>query len=350
MRTIQIVSSLDDGGVETLLRGIIDEFTEDTSREFIFIKHSTKTGILEEYLLKRGYPIYYVPGKTINLFYHIIQIYRLFLRYRPDMVHVHMNENSWLDLLIAKTLGIKYRIGHIHLYDARTSFARKQLNYLFGFLTDLFSTKILVCSVAAARAKGISKNFIFYPNAISVHRFSFNSRDRMRIRESLGLEESDILIGLTARLYYQKNQIFLLNLLTLLENRYKLLLIGGGEDMNLLQSKARALKIDKRVFLIGSRSDISCWYSAMDIFAMPSLFEGFGISLLEAQINGLPCLVSKVFPEEVILSNSVLSLDLDLNQWKEAIHNISIKRDNPNLELFSLYDADKAFKGYFDLP
>ena len=132
MKTIQIVSGLNDGGVETLIRGIIEEFSNDSNHEFIFIKHSKKIGILEEYLRLRGYPIHYVPGKSRNPVQHIIQMYQLILYYRPDRVHVHMNEHSWLDLLIAKALGVKERIGHIHLFDARDKFFTRQVKVFFG--------------------------------------------------------------------------------------------------------------------------------------------------------------------------------------------------------------------------
>ena len=349
MKTIQIVSGLNDGGVETLIRGIMEEFSNDLTHEFIFIKHSKKTGILEENLRLRGYPIHYVPGKSRNPVQHIIQMFQLILYYRPDRVHVHMNEHSWLDLLIAKALGVKERIGHIHLFDARDKFITRQVKSFFGIVTKMLASTILVCSVEAGRRIGLRKNVIFYPNAIAINRFLFNSSARNRIRLDLGVKESDIIIGLTARLFYQKNQIFLINLLYLLPQKFKLMLIGDGDDRDILVEATKTLHLEDRVFFMGSLSDVSLWYSAMDVFSMPSLYEGFGISLLEAQVNGLPCLVSNVFPEEVIILDTVKTLDLDLLQWEKVVTSISVERQTPSLNCFSVFDAEKAFKGYYDI-
>ena len=129
-----------------------------------------------------------------------------------------------------------------------------------------------------------------------------------------------------------KNQAFLLEVLPLLlerEPRIRLLLIGDGEDRPMLESKTRELGIRSQVIFTGSVSHTADYLSAMDVFLFPSHFEGMPLALLEAQANGLPCVVSDTIPQDVFCTDLIhpLSLSAPVSEWCNTI--LNLQRTDP---------------------
>ena len=164
-------------------------------------------------------------------------------------------------------------------------------------------------------------------NAIDVKHFKFNSSTRKRMRSNLGLDDYFIL-GDVARLQYQKNQIFSLYILRHLKTKnkkIKLIFVGAGPDREMLIQKAREMGIEKDILFVGMQENISDWLDCFDIFVFPSLFEGLGIALLEAEANGLPVVASKdVIPTEVKLNSNFkfISLKSDPKVWASVIQDL----------------------------
>lgn len=194
----------------------------------------------------------------------------------------------------AKTYGVPFCIVHSHNNGLRKSIGKPVklaihtvAKYLYGAYGDLN----FACSAQAGAflfLKEIPWKWI--PNGIEVDRFSYNPAARMQLRKALALE-GKLVLGNVGRLCYQKNQSFLLKLLAaLLKERedVALLLIGDGEDREMLQEKTRKLRLENAVTFLGNRSDVALLYQAMDVFLFPSHFEGLGIVAVEAQASGLP--------------------------------------------------------------
>ena len=157
------------------------------------------------------------------------------------------------------------------------------------------------------------------PNAIDPERFKFSEVSRKEIRKRYGIKDDDFVIGHVGRFYPQKNHDFLIDVFYEIRKQRanaKLLLLGDGPLQDKIRQKINSLGIADSVIFAGLQKDPAPFYSAMDVFCFPSLWEGLGIVLLEAQYNGLPCVVSEVIPKEVLISNFLTYTTFDADEWK----------------------------------
>ena len=150
-------------------------------------------------------------------------------------------------------------------------------------------------------------------NAIDLERFCYRSEVRTRLRRDYQLEDK-LVIGSVARFMVQKNHTRMLEQFACLKKIYPnshLLLAGEGELQAAMEEKAKRLGIYDSVSFLGVQKDTSIWYQAMDVFLMPSLFEGLPVVGIEAQASGLPCVFSDTITDEIILSDRAVRLSLE---------------------------------------
>lgn len=172
-----------------------------------------------------------------------------------------------------------------------------------------YTTYCFACSDLAANwLFGKGKKYRLIRNTIQSKRFLYNSMNRKEVREQLGISEETVVLGFVGNLTYSKNPFFLLQFMKELRKKIPnsyLLIIGDGPLRNSLEQTASKNKQNYILFL-GKRFDIERYYSAMDLFVLPSNFEGYGIVGVEAQVNGLPCLFSDKVPKALAFSNHSL--------------------------------------------
>ena len=102
----------------------------------------------------------------------------------------------------------------------------------------------------------------------------------------------------------------------------KLLLVGGGNDRDIIRDKVKAMGIQEQVIFTGIRTDVNRLMQAMDVFVFPSLYEGLPVAMIEAQAAGLPCMISDRISEECIVTNGLVvskSLNESPSRWAEDI-------------------------------
>ena len=141
-------------------------------------------------------------------------------------------------------------------------------------------------------------------NGIDLKKYEFNQGVREKVRNQYNLNKS-IVIGHTGSLNNVKNQTFLLDILKELTGfnyDFRLLLLGDGHIKEELLSKASRLGIEDKAIFLGNKENVSDFLMAMDIFIFPSIHEGLGIALIEAQAAGLPCIISDTIPKEAVIS------------------------------------------------
>lgn len=193
--------------------------------------------------------------------------------------------------------------------------------------------KYWACSDIAGKWMFASAPFETIRNGIMPHAFAFDMAVRRKTRADLGIGEDEFVIGNVGRIHSQKNQAFLIDVLISFLYRVpdaRLVIIGPAQEKALLeemQEKIEACHIGDRVLFAGEQADIAKFYCAMDVFAFPSRFEGFGIVGLEAQASGLPCLFSRNIPSMVDVcsqSNSFLDISGDeaADIWAEELYRI----------------------------
>ena len=232
---------------------------------------------------------------------------------------------------IIEKYGIKKRIIHAHNSGNETSKLRGIFHYLNKTRLSQYATDYWSCSMVASEYF-YNENIINSPkhhiinNAIQTKDYAFDEAVRNEIRKEYKLEDKYV-IGHVGRFQYQKNHEFLVDVFNeylKLDNKAVLMLVGQGEGEEAIRQKVADLGIAGNVMFMGVRSDVNKLLQAMDIFVLPSHFEGLGMVLIEAQAAGLPCITSKaVVPDVVNITGNVdfVSLDDGAAIWTEAVNN-----------------------------
>ena len=315
------------GGIESFLLSVF----ENMDRSGLAIELVTTQLESELYLprLERcGVPLRMLSGNTRRLASNHAAFRTLLGERRYDAVH--LNIYHALSLLYARDAalaGVPVRIAHSHNNGLRRSLLRPvklAINSAARRSLAAWPTVRAACSRDAA-------DFLFpagaeteiVPNGIRLERFAFRAEDRETVRSGLGLGNR-LVLGEVGRLCGQKNQMFLLEVIAALVAAGKdavLLLVGEGELRPALEVRAEALGVSDRVIFYGTSDDVPGLLSAMDVFALPSLFEGLGIVAVEAQASGLPVLCSEYIPAEALATDLARRLQLSEGPavWAEAI-------------------------------
>ena len=232
-----------------------------------------------------------------------------------DVVHSHSLSYGFYPLFLAKRQNIPLRI----LHSRTTSYNPREKHILIstalGKLAIPIATNRFACSVAAGEWAFGSRSFQVINNGIFLDRFQFDESHRAGKRKELGIEGSFVL-GYVGRFSSAKNVLFLLDVLqNVIQEQNNAVLIMVGEDQGEIaeqfKAKADKLKLSDHLIYAGRQDQTQMWYSAFDVFLLPSLFEGFGTVAIEAQASGLPCVVSTGVPESVKVSDRISFLDLD---------------------------------------
>lgn len=342
------------GGVEEYVLNL-SRYKKGKDHQYGYIllgKHSP----YEKELQQEGIKYYKIPTK-LHLINNIIKTFFLLKELRKEYDVFYINTSSLgyiLPYLIAYYLGYKLVL-HSHSDASKTSSKVKilvhRINYHF-LRKKIY--KRLSCSKPAAVwmfGKDADKALII-PNAINLEKFKFNYNEREFYKKKLHLEQTKV-IGNVGRLSDLKNQEFLLKLLAKFRStNIKLLLVGDGESKEKLITHAKKLGIESKVIFYGRTQHPEKIMNVMDCIVMPSLVEGFPVSLVEAQAAGLPCIVSTNITREVDISHtlSFLSLKDPIEKWCELIlAKIKLGRNNNEAALkkggFDVFTLeDKVYK------
>lgn len=264
--------------------------------------------------------IFELPPRKESPFLFYLNLYKILLTHKYDMVHVHgSNASIGMELLLAKFAGIKIRIAHSHNTTSTNMIIHKLMKPIFNFsYTDGFA-----CGKLAGKWLFGNNKFTIIPNGIQVNKFKFDPKIRTRVRDQLNLT-GKFVIGHIGRFNYQKNHEFLLQVFKRVEETNKnavLLLVGRGPNFNRFKHTLDNSSLSKKIILYGETNHPERLYMAMDYFVFPSRFEGLPLTLIEAQVSGLPCLVSDCITPEVKISPNLhfMSLKNSPLKWSKKI-------------------------------
>lgn len=272
--------------------------------DFALPGKSNKTRANEQ-LNKSNSKIYYLPSRTKNLYNYLKQLNEILDNNEYDVVHIHGNSSTMLiETSLAKKNKVKGIIPHAH-----NTFSK------YPFLDNLLSGKFLssysyalACGIDAGRFLYKGDKFSVLDNGIRVEDYKYNIAYREQIRNSLNIKKDEIVIGHVGHFTYQKNQEYLINLISrnkLNDKKIKLLLVGNGENKEALKKIVKNKNLSETVLFLGNRSDVNQIYSAMDLLVMPSRFEGLPLTLIEAQSADLKCFISDKITKEVVQTNLI---------------------------------------------
>lgn len=335
-----VVSSLGIGGMEKFA---LQLFRGATSSELHFdflIFDDTRLDYLDE-VQKLGARVFIYKQKKSKLKFmnEMLFVNGVLKKNHYDLIYINSCSLKGLitSVVPAKHNNIKV-ITHAHSvgYESKGKFdllmRKLMINYISRSADIGYS-----CSMNAAVSKYnqkflMSGKYKTIANAVNVDDYSFNPEIRNRLRTSLHIDDK-IVVGIIGRLENEKNHMFLFNVIKQMiktNSNYVLLIIGGGSLEQKLKEAVQSLGVENNVLFLGARTDANQWYSAMDSFVLPSIYEGFPYVLVEAQMNGLQCFISDNITPDVDISETIQFISIDeedsVNKWSDALLNNGSKR------------------------
>jgi glycosyltransferase involved in cell wall biosynthesis len=302
--------------------------------------------LFENVVASTGSKIYTNCRLRDGVLRNIVNKYKHLRTEHYDAIYSHNGFKALPELLLATILGVKKRIVHSHTANESETFARWILRKILSFLVSIVATDLFACSHEAGlwafgkRACG-SEKFRIVRNAIDLDAFGFDKDRRDRIRATLGVQ-GKLVIGCIGRFSFEKNHDFLIEIFRELKDQRNdcvLMLVGDGELLTDIRCKVQRYGLENSVIFLGAQESVHDWVQAMDVFVLPSLYEGFGTVFLEAQAVGIRCYGSKErVPEAVKLSAlmSFVSLSESPKAWADRIladHRMSEERIDVRDEL-----------------
>lgn len=324
IHVLQIVPELNpSGGIENVIMNYYRAI-DRTRFQFDFVTHSIVDDVYAKEAKSLGARICLMPKFTPQAFPRIEAKFAAVLRsQRYDVVHCNMANAAFLYLRMAKKAGIGERILHSHQDHYADVWSHAVRNMLLVVMGKRYANIRLACSKVAGDFLFGSQPYTVLPNAIDLDKYKFSEAARRAKRTELGLTGDQLVLGNVGRLTPQKNQQFLISLMPQILQRVPnavLLIVGTGDLLDQLQQQADSLGVAGHIRFLGIRTDLNELYSAMDCFLLPSIYEGLGETLVEAQINGLPCIVSTGVPQESRIIDSCWFVDCtDRDVWLDWV-------------------------------
>lgn len=319
------------GGIEKLLLNVIKN-VDSSALKFDILTYYDRVAYHDEFTAL-GVNIYTITSKHADPIKNHKDFDNFFKQHAEeyDAVWCNLAELINIDVLkFAKKYKIKKRVIHSHSVTSTrgkliTTLHKINKKKIGSLATDFWAASTLAGKWFYSDKILNSDKFLVIKNAIDEQQFAFNQQKRDELRKQFGVE-GKFVIGDVARLDNGfKNINFLLEIFSeilKINPDSKLLLVGDGPDRAEIENKADQLGVSGDVVMLGVRDDVNDIVNAMDAFVFPSTAEGFGLVLIEAQANGLPCFASAdVIPGEVAVTNLLkfIKLDSGAKAWAKEI-------------------------------
>ncbi|MGI6747111.1 MAG: glycosyltransferase [Anaerovoracaceae bacterium] len=342
------------GGIESFILNMLENIDRSDLKVDIVVEKK----ISDLYMPRveaMGLGFWVLSGSTRRIKKNLVLFKELLKRQKYDIVHLNIFQAvSMLYANVAMHAGVPVRIAHAHGSGLRPSFTRNiklLLHWVSKNTLDKSITMFLACSHKAANFMfPKERDYLLIPNGINIERFGFNPAVRDKIRMKLGIE-NNFVIGNIGRLSPEKNQSFLLDIMVYLRNKCPetvLLLIGEGDDRNLLEEKAAKLGLLNNVIFYGTTENVQELLWAMDVFVLPSYVEGFGIAAIEAQAASLPVFCSTGVPLDAGITELTEFLPLNAGAEFWADHLLTRmeteRTENSEIDNLSEYDIKNTAK------
>ena len=310
-------------------------------------------------IYEKGGRIFILP--PINQYKkHIAECRSILAEGKYDIIH----DNSLLITLPlmreAKKAGIPVRILHSHATKMGETKIREFRNSLFLPLLIKEANTYFACSNMAGQAMFKNHPFVFVPNVIPAEEFKYDHNVRKAVREKMGVSDEDYVIATVGRVAYQKNPFFAVDVMAEYMRNHsnvRYWWIGSGPLQDELEAYVRKYGLEESIVFFGSRTDVRDLYQAMDMFFLPSIYEGLPLTGIEAQAMGLPMVVSDSITDEMVYTDLVhaVALSSPVEEWVKIIiecRQSSSERSMYSKELknsiFSSATAGDRLTGFYD--
>ena len=332
IKILHVVGGMNRGGVETWLMHVLRHIDRELF-QMDFLTHTTAPCAYDDEIRALGSRL--LPCLHPSRPWQYARNFKRILRENGsyDVIHSHVHHYSGYVLWLAAQAGIKTRIAHSHsdtaALQARAGFLRRGYLQSMEWLLRRYATCGLSASRKAAAALFGAKweseprwRLLYY--GIDFSPF-YQHISPNTVRSELQIPSDAFVIGHVGSFSPVKNHAFLAEIAAEVVKREPntyMLLVGDGPLRPTIEQQAQELGIGKQVIFAGVRADVHRMMRAMDVFVMPSFYEGLSIACLEAQGSGLPVILADVIPEEVDQINPLihrLSLRQTAFVWAENI-------------------------------
>lgn len=336
IRVLQIMGIVESGGVEAVIMNYYRHI--DRSKvQFDFVMHKGGNPRYIAEIKSLGGRVFEVTPYSKNIVSFTHEIYKVIKDGHYKIVHSNMNSMSGFPLFAAWLAGADVRISHNHTTDTKAEGVRTIIKRVLRPFARMFANRYWACSKLAGAwmygQKAVDEGKVtIINNAIDLSRFAFKQEIRDKLRKEMGLE-GKFVVGHVGRFMKQKNHDFLIDIFAELVKQKPesvLLLIGEGPLFGHIRDKVNSLDLQDKVRFLGVRSDVAELYNAMDVFVLPSFYEGLPVVGVEVQANGLPLLCSDQVTKEIIISNGIYLMDVKSgeNYWADRLIGLKCSRSN----------------------
>lgn len=358
IRVLRIIGECKTGGTETIALNYYKNIDHNKIKmDFLFYGNSLKR--FEDELKKYGDRVYNVDLYSKHMIKSILQIKKIVKENNYDIVHSQLNTLNFFPLLGAKLGGASIRVASNHS-TANLKYEKKKsiLKYLLKPTCAMTANYYAACSNYAGRwAFGDKRNIKIIHNAIDLSKFRYSDEIRKSVRKKENWNDKFV-IGHVGRFVAQKNHKFIIDVFKEVLNKREnsiLVLIGEGELEQEIKKYVKELGLEEKVLFYGVRFDVCELLQGMDIFLFPSLYEGLGNVITEAQAVSLQSVVSKAVPEEVKQTEFVEFVDLNnnVNEWADIVlkYDSNYKRRDTYRDLveagYEIKSAAKDLESYY---
>lgn len=350
IRVAHVIGKMVGGGVEAVVMNYYRHIDRERVR-FDFIIDSDSTVVPADEIQDLGGRLYQIPP------YQRLREYQkalggLLVQNGYPIVHSHINTLSVFPLRVAKKAGVPVRIAHSHATMGKGETKRNLMKLALRPFANVYPTDRVACSRYAGEwLFGKGADFTVIPNALELDGFRFDAATRDKMRAEWGAGAGCCVVGNLGRMESTKNQAFLIDAFARMHAEHPdsmLVIAGCGSLREPLEQKTRDMGLAGCVRFLGQVGDVSRLYQGMDVFALPSLYEGFGMALLEAQVAGVPSVVSNRVSPEVVLTDScrLVPLEDGVDAWAREIwaQFEGGKREAAASEAFERFGIDGASK------
>lgn len=355
IRILHILHSMNRGGAEAMLMNYYRNIDREQV-QFDFLLTEQNHCQYEDEIEAMGGKVYRVPLLTFSNPWPYIRGVKKFLKSHPEykIVHSHTSSKSAVPLWVAKKCGVPVRVCHAHSSDSGSGIEGIIRGALCIWLKRV-ATDFFACGEDASRCWYGDKitdsaRSKVVTNAVDTVLYGYDEALRDSIRTRYQICKDALVLGMVSRFHPVKNHLFALDVLkVLVESRQNvvLMLVGDGELRQEIQEKAKRLGVDSHLIMAGVVPDVYKYLQAMDVVLMPSFNEGLPVSMVEAQVSGLRCIVSTGVPKEVDVTGNVTFLPLELDSWDESIRSMQPGWRDPeakNKVARAGYDIQEAAK------
>lgn len=335
IKILMVIGSTNMGGAQIFLLNLLRNMNLDRYQVDFAVNFKEVEGGIGQELRDMGCNIYSLPYFKVYNYYSFKKKWKEFLsEHKYDIVHGHSSNSASVYLNVAKKEGC-VTISHSHSAGFRGNLIHRLFKRFFASRIKKVADYWFACSsIAAEHLYGKDyrtyPNYYDIPNAIIANKYLYDAIISDKIRKSIGVTDKDFLCGHVGSFTSPKNHLFLLDIFKEVlkkKSNAKLICCGAGKLLPQIKERAQELGIIDNIIFSGIVKNCNEYMMAMDVLIFPSLFEGFPMTIIEAEATGLPVVMSDVITAEVDITDCVhrMSLNDQPASWADNIGRLESK-------------------------